>query len=408
MKVLSPRLGYVQRSQGQSALAAASYLEDRTMRDRRLGESFRYGSDKSKKHKTTVLLKSRIEGKHVIDTEALWNAAEEAERKSNARIARRIMLPLPNNLTKKQHRKIVNQFRKELEKKYGVATTAVIHYEHEHNPHAHLMFTVREVKFENGKAKFGAKTRILDDKKTGPEELENIRKTFCDICNRFLKENEKVTNESYKRQGIDKIATRHMGKAYYLEQKGIKTEIGEYNRQVQELNARKAAIKAEEAEIKTLTQKLEELKNEPEPANFEKRPGQRHDQQQNESSATGGIYDHPGHAGERDQRETNKNRRRSVNLDKKHDGGDHRDPELFERMEQRRAKPGISLSKDSRTDRSPESGNILAWRTFKKHCEELTQAVIGLQKPLIRAWYIDNCKKFQTYMENSNAERAAD
>ena len=52
----------------------------------------------------------------------------------------------------------------------------------ERNYHAHLLMTTRRI----GPDGFGAKTRELDDYKTGPGEIETIRRSWERIGNRAL------------------------------------------------------------------------------------------------------------------------------------------------------------------------------------------------------------------------------
>lgn len=209
-------------------MAAAAYLEDRLMYDARLDRDFRFGSDRTRKHETTVCLGSRLPDGTAIDTQRLWNAAEQAETRVNARTARRIMIALPVELSQEKQIEAIESFRRDLEKTYHVATTAAIHYEHEHNPHCHLMITTREISQEGDKLFFGAKTRSLDDKKTGSQEIERIRESWELTCNRQLEmahEKARIDRRSYERQGINVTPQIHLGlRSRALERKGLYSE----------------------------------------------------------------------------------------------------------------------------------------------------------------------------------------
>lgn len=228
MAIYSLSVSCVKRSEGGSALAAAAYLEDRLMYDVRLDRDFRYGSDRTRKHETTICLGSRLPDGTAIDTQRLWNAAEQAETRVNARTARRIMIALPVELSQEKQIEAIESFRRDLEKTYHVATTAAIHYEHEHNPHCHLMITTREISQEGDKLFFGAKTRSLDDKKTGSQEIERIRESWELTCNRQLEmahEKVRIDRRSYERQGIDVSPQIHLGlRSRALERKGLYSE----------------------------------------------------------------------------------------------------------------------------------------------------------------------------------------
>lgn len=209
-------------------MASASYILDRTLYDARLDRDFRFGGDGTEKHLTTVDLGSRLPTGEEIDTQLLWNAAESAENRKNSRPARKVMIALPVELDREAHLKLVDEFRQHLEKTYRVATTAGIHYEHEHNPHCHILFTTREVEKNQEKVFLTEKTRVLDDKKTGSREIEKIREAWELTCNRALElaqEKARIDRRSYARQGVDITPGIHIGmKAYALERKGRHSE----------------------------------------------------------------------------------------------------------------------------------------------------------------------------------------
>ena len=96
-------------------------------------------------------------------------------------MAREAELALPSFLSGEARRGIVQEFSEELVERYGVAVSAAMHAPSrngdQRNYHAHILFTTREVTPEG----FGKKTRILDDKKTGPQEITKLRKLAADI-----------------------------------------------------------------------------------------------------------------------------------------------------------------------------------------------------------------------------------
>jgi hypothetical protein len=81
------------------------------------------------------------------------------------------------------------------------------------NHHAHLLFTTREVTKDG----LGAKTRILDDKVSGPQEIEIIREVWETLANDALMRagfpDAKIDRRSLEDQGIDRIPQTHEGKA---------------------------------------------------------------------------------------------------------------------------------------------------------------------------------------------------
>ena len=137
--------------------------------------------------------------------ESLWNAAEASETRINSRVARELRPALPAELPLDDQLSLVRGFCLFLKDRYGVASHWVVHAPTFHekdvgkrlwkqgrrngegrilkalndpdktnlNFHAHIRWTVREVDRETGT--FGKKTRKLDDKGTGSDEVKAIR-----------------------------------------------------------------------------------------------------------------------------------------------------------------------------------------------------------------------------------------
>lgn len=216
------------RADGRSAVKSAAYTARSTYRDERLGQRFRSG-------KHGGLLSHELINWHG-DPETLWNAAEKAETRCNARVIRELRPSLPAELPLAEQIRLVRGFSLWLRDEYGVAVQADIHAprflnrceERLHNVgklamdaqeymdvlfdptrtnrnfHGHILMTTREVYTETGA--FGAKTRVLDDKKTGPQEILRIRGEW-----------EKRTNAALKRIGsparVDLRSYEDMAKA---------------------------------------------------------------------------------------------------------------------------------------------------------------------------------------------------
>lgn len=197
------------RADGRSAVKSAAYTARTSYRDERLGRRFRAG-------KRGGLLSHELIN-WAGDAEALWNTAERAETRRNARVIRELRPSLPAELPLAEQVRLVRGFSLWLRDEYGVAVQADIHAprflnrgeERRHNAdklatdaqeylaalfdptltnrnfHAHIMLTTRKVCPETGA--FGDKTRILDDKKSGPEEILRIRQEWQKRTNAALK-----------------------------------------------------------------------------------------------------------------------------------------------------------------------------------------------------------------------------
>ena len=136
-----------------------------------------------------------------------------------------------------------------------------------HNPHVHIMLTMRGID-EHGKwLPKSRKEYVLDEKGerirlpssewksrkvdtvdwNKKENAEIWRQSWEEYQNRYLERNqrtERVSLKSYKRQGIEQIPTEHMGPAASaMEKKGIETDIGNLNREIRQSNALMQSIR---------------------------------------------------------------------------------------------------------------------------------------------------------------------
>lgn len=196
----------ISRSVGRSATAAAAYRSASLIECQREGIIHDYTRKDGVEHSFIVGWSG--------DRASLWNAAEKAEVRRNARVAREVEISIPAEWSKTERRLSVEMLAKHLSETYGVAVDCSIHAPNkrgdQRNWHAHLMMTTREV--EQGHS-LGKKTRSLDDRKTGPEQVEAIRAKWSNICQLRVEEVSPAVwdHRSYERQGIDRIPTKHKG-----------------------------------------------------------------------------------------------------------------------------------------------------------------------------------------------------
>ena len=148
------------------------------------------------------------------DRQALWNAAEAAETRKNSRVAREAVIALPHELNDEQRHQVTRKFAVYLVKHYGVAADYAIHRPDkdadERNHHAHIMFTTRVMTA----AGLGHKTRVLDDKHRGKEQIEHMRQTWERLCNEALAEaslTQRVDRRSLAARGIHRLPEPKQG-----------------------------------------------------------------------------------------------------------------------------------------------------------------------------------------------------
>jgi MobA/MobL family len=228
------------RKGGRSATAAIAYRSAEKIHDLTSDEVFDYTRKRGVEHKEIVLPTSaaKLDINWARDRQELWNAAEMAEKRKDARVAREYEVALPHELKAEQRVELVRAFASELANRYGVAVDFAIHKPHrngdERNTHAHIMTTTREITATG----LGRKTDIeLGDRDRGKkglgsaaEEIEFIRARWGALTNEHLKEQQleiRVDHRSLEAQGINREPTTHVGPAVSaLERRGIETEVG--------------------------------------------------------------------------------------------------------------------------------------------------------------------------------------
>ena len=77
------------------------------------------------------------------DRSILWNAVEENEKTKDSRLAREFVVALPIELNKSEWQKLLTEFIQVQFVADGMCADVAIHDTDGHNPHAHIMLTVR-------------------------------------------------------------------------------------------------------------------------------------------------------------------------------------------------------------------------------------------------------------------------
>jgi hypothetical protein len=227
----------ISRSHGRSATGAAAYRSGARIADERTGVIHDY--QRRRGVEAAFLLLPASAPDWASDRARLWNAAELAETRKNSTVAREFEIALPAELDAEQRQRLAADFARELVFRHGCAADVAIHRPgragDSRNHHAHILLTTRRLTA----AGFGAKTRELDDLKTG--EIGRWRVRFAEVQNARLREagvEARVDHRSLEAQEIDREAMIHLGPtATALERRGVPTRLGESNRAVQASHA---------------------------------------------------------------------------------------------------------------------------------------------------------------------------
>jgi ATP-dependent exoDNAse (exonuclease V) alpha subunit len=230
----------ISRAGGRSATAAAAYRSGELVHDLTSDEVFDYTRKRGVEHSEIVLptAAARADINWARDRQALWNAAEIAEVRKDARVAREYEVALPHELNRGQRVELVRAFAGELANRYGVAVDFSIHGPHrngdERNHHAHIMTTTREVTATGLGSKAAIEWSDTDRRKKGLEpaksEVKAVRERWAALTNEHLLERgigARVDHRSLQDQGIDREPQSHLGPAVSgMERRGMETEVG--------------------------------------------------------------------------------------------------------------------------------------------------------------------------------------
>ena len=145
----------VSRGAGRSAVAAAAYLSCSRLLNEYDGVQHDYTRKQGLVWQQVFLpVAAPAEWQN---REILWNAVEENEKTKDSRLAREFVVALPIELSKAQWERLLSDFVSDTFVSDGMCADVAIHdpYPPGHNPHAHILLTVRPL---NEKGKWQYKT----------------------------------------------------------------------------------------------------------------------------------------------------------------------------------------------------------------------------------------------------------
>ena len=271
----------ISRGKGRSAVAAAAYRAGETITNEYDGITHDYTQKCGVVH-TEILLPACAPPEY-SNRAVLWNAVEKVEKAKNSQLAREIELALPAELTIEQNIALVREYVKRHFVDAGMCADICVHDKNGGNPHAHIMLTMRPFNEDGTWGDKQKKEYILDrngekiyDQKTRQYKCKSIpatnwneqtkaeewRAAWADAVNVALERqqiDERVDHRAYERQGVEQVPTVHLGvAAFQMEKRGISTERGDHNRQVEVTNRQLRQLRAR---INRLKNWLEEAKD---------------------------------------------------------------------------------------------------------------------------------------------------
>jgi MobA/MobL family len=252
MAIYRLQIESITRTPHRGAPGAAAYRAGERIRDERTGELHNHSRRKDVAHKE-IMLPADLSGESMDwarNRASLWNAAERAEPRRNARVAREIQVTLPAELPAERRLEMARTFSQEVADHYRVAVDLAVHDPKPagdpRNFHAHLLLTTREVTPAGLGAKTGLDMSTHDRVKLGlptpSQEFTAIRERWATITNEALRAANlevRVDHRSLAAQGLDREPKPHIPfAAFKLEQAGQRSEVAEeirarYNERVQ-------------------------------------------------------------------------------------------------------------------------------------------------------------------------------
>lgn len=262
---------------GHSAIEQASYISREKMYCEYDGQTYYPKYVEDLVH-TEVMLPANAPAEY-LDPKILWNSVENAEKSSNAQLARTFRVELPNEWSYELATEVMRDYIKRNFTDKGMCVQFAIHdsenKEGQRNLHCHMLITLRGIDEEGKWMPKQKKVYLTDengeripliDKKTGQQKVDkqnrkqwkcqtistndwsskdNAKKWRIDLTETINSVNEKMgmtenfwEHRSFKEQGLDIVPQIHLGeKASAMERAGIHTIRGNINRSIIEKNA---------------------------------------------------------------------------------------------------------------------------------------------------------------------------
>jgi Ti-type conjugative transfer relaxase TraA len=195
----------ISRARGQSAVAAAAYRSGATLRDERYGITHHYTSRRGAAAHSEIMSPPEVPV-WVHDRAALWNRVEAGELRKDSQLARVIDVGLPIELAPEECVALVRGYIASEFVAKGMIADFSIRRDDPHNPHAHILLTLRSV----GPSGFGPKERRWN----GKANLLGWRSAWADQVNEHLARaghSVRIDHRTLEAQQIELTPGRNVG-----------------------------------------------------------------------------------------------------------------------------------------------------------------------------------------------------
>lgn len=231
------------RANGSSAVSAAAYRAGERIKDERNGRTYDHSDRLDVLHKEIIVPSEYADDDlaWAKNRESLWNSAEQAEARKNARVAREYLVALPVELSAQDRLGLVRGFSQELSDRYRFAVDVAVHAARNfpgsdpRNFHAHLLATTREVTSQGLGAKTTLEWNDANRREAGLapaiDELLHVRERWAVVTNEALHAADidaRIDHRTLAMQGIDREPRPYIPKAAFeMERHGYRSPMAE-------------------------------------------------------------------------------------------------------------------------------------------------------------------------------------
>ena len=262
--------GRARGKEGSSSTSAAAYRSGERIHDHRTGRTHDHSNRRDVLYKE-IVVPSRFSESDMgwaQHRSTLWNAAEAAEARGNARVAREYVVGLPVELSPQERIKLVRAFSQTLSDRYQNAVDIAIHAPRpESDPrnfHAHLLTTTREVSPDGVglKTTLDISSTVRQMRGLNPVDNEYLwaRERWATSTNEALREAGlavRVDHRGFEERGVDRDSTpRIPAVAREIERRGERSFVADriradWQHQVEAKQLEKTSGKDSQLQIET-------------------------------------------------------------------------------------------------------------------------------------------------------------
>ncbi len=261
MAIFRLQVTSITRDGERSSVSAAAYRAGEKLHDDRTNQLHNHSRRKDVTH-SEILLPAHLSRQNMewaSNRASLWNSAEAAETRKNARVAKEIQVTLPHELPSARRLELARMFSQEVADHYRVAVDLAVHDPRPagdpRNYHAHLLLTTREVSPAGLGAKAGLELSTAERARQGlpnmSQEFTALRERWATLTNEVLKEaniDVRVDHRSLAEQGVDREPRPHIPfAAYQIERAGKYSDVAASIRADYEVRVRERAAQRDAA-----------------------------------------------------------------------------------------------------------------------------------------------------------------